>query len=224
MPTVIRGKFTLEEVIKRTYDEWENRFDFYKRDLVKRITIKEVKTYTPDRLNVPTTKYVVETKSWPQYRPYYTAKDSRGRPRKYQRTTSHTYDTVMQFDRLSVKTRNWKARVGSGRKWNSRPSQSQIHSIYRDNLKRWSKEKIAAHRKKKHKYLDVGDYNAQVNGINGDFAFRCSHAYWKHGHLFGNSYKKEEVSQWNPRAEVFLPKHLINILTILMQKGILSRD
>ena len=27
--------------------------------------------------------------------------------------------------------------------------------------------------------------NSQVNGINGDFIFRCGFAWWLHNHLFG---------------------------------------
>ena len=160
--------------------------------------------------------------SWPQYYPYYTRLDSRGRPRRYQRKISHHYDINLEMDRLSINTYYWSGRLGSGKVWNTHPSQSKIKTLYPQNRARWSPKRKAAH-KKKAKYLDIGDFNSQENGINADWIFRCSFAWWLHGHLFGRNYHgNRPASIRNPQSIMFLPKHMINLIEMLLQRGVLK--
>jgi len=221
------GDITLKQLLKQTYAYVENRYEYRKRDVVKRIIIKKVQEI--NRHDIPKnprtyTKYIIESKSYPQYPPYYTGKDSRGRSIQYQRTHSHFYDIVLEIDRLSLNTFNWKGRIGSGRVWVKSPSQNKIKTIYPKNRKRWSKERIEKH-KKKAPYLDVGDYNSQVKGINGDFIFRCAYAWHFHDHLWGrNYYGNVPARKMNPLNIMFAPKHFINVVDLLARQGILKND
>ena len=218
---------TIKQILQVTQQYAPNRYIYRKRDVVKKILIKEViEVERHDLEGEPRkrTKYVIESKSFPQYYPYFTQKDSRGRSRRYQRTTSHHYDINLEMDRLSINTYYWSGRLGSGKIWNTSPPQSQIKAIYPANKKRWSAQRKAAH-KRKAKYLDTGDYNSQVNGINADFIFRCSYSWWLHGHLFSRNYFGNVPAQvTNPQSIMFLPKHMINLIEMLLQKGILKDD
>lgn len=238
------GDFTIKEVLQITNKFYRNRYTYKRRDVVKRIKILQVKQI--ERHDIPGeprvyTKYVIESKSWPQYPPYYTRTDSRGRRRQYQRSIAHYYDVIFEMDRMSLNTKNWTGRVGSGKQWKSDPPQSQIKSLYpktrrllrrkadrRGNTKKEQNQeykKLVEKHKKSAQYLDVGDYNSQEHGLNGDFIFRCSYAWWKANHLFGrNYYGNVAASQTNPSAIVFFPKHALNVLEQLMQKGILKDD
>ena len=231
MPDVIKGSYTLRQLLNLTkqHEQFRNRFDNRDRDVIKRITIKEVRELSYSKPGAPTIKYVIETYSYPQYPPYSGLIDVR-RGRQTQRRIRHEYDTVLELDRLSIDTIHWKMRLGSGRKWVRRPPQSQVKQIYRETMRKWRRqfkgkklrEKIQKH-KKSAKYLDVGDYNSQVLGINGDFTFRCAWAYYVHGHLFGRQYYGNIPSRiTNPHAVMFATKHTINILEVLMRRGILK--
>jgi len=229
MPPAIHGTFTLRQVLYFTQQYAKTRFKHYERDVVKRIIINKIKRYEPDRVGGPSILFQIESKSWPQYNPYYTKRDKRGRLRSYQRTISHYYDCILQFDRLSIDTKYWKGRVGSGKIWDSHPPQKFIKQVYKETRAKWKKryspeelKKIIKRHKGRAKYLDVGDYNSQVKGINGDFTFRCSFAWWKAGHLFGRNYYGNVPSSLNPKGVVFLPKHMINFIQILLAKGVLK--
>ncbi|KKL48202.1 hypothetical protein LCGC14_2327860 [marine sediment metagenome] len=229
MPDAIAGTFTMRQVLFFTQQYVKNRFDNYKRDVTKRIVIKRIQKYKADRPGGPTILFQVESKSYPQYNPYFTRKDKRGRLRSYQRTTPHYYDCILQFDRLSIDTVHWRGRVGSGKVWIAHPSQQKIKQIYKETRadwkKRYSPERVREEIKKQKdraKYLDIGDYNSQVNGINGDFIFRCSFAWWSHGHQYGRSYYGNVPSSLNPKNVIFLPKHMINFITVLLQQGVLK--
>lgn len=221
------GTFTLTEVLLFTDQFVPNRFDFKERDVVRRIIVKEVREVDVHHLpGSPrsNTKYVIQSKSWPQYYPYYRGRDSRGRTIAYQRTVAHMYDITLEMDRLSLNTRNWRMRLGSGKVWNLHPPQSQIKQIYRENRVRWDSKRQARHRATA-PYLDVGDWNAQAQGINADFIFRQSFARWRHGHLFGRNYfGNVPAVVRNPDDIIFLTKHEINCVEMLMEKGVLKNN
>ena len=224
MPNIINGSYSIKEVLNFTYQYAESRYEYKKRDVVKRIVIKEVREVS--RHDIPGkpriyTKYIIESKSFPQYAPYYTKKDSRGRSRKYQRTTSHHYDVTLEMDRLSLNTKIWKMRLGSGRIWDTHPPQSQIKKIYPENKKRWSRKRQESH-KRRAKYLDIGDYNSQKLGINADFIFRQAYARYHHGHLFNRSYYGNVPSSLNPSHILFFTKHELNLIEVLMNQAILT--
>lgn len=220
-------RFTIKEVLQITKQYVPNRYEYMKRDVVKRVYIKQVKEV--QRHDIPgkpreRIKYEIVSKSYPQYAPYYTGKDKRGRPIRYQRTISHHYDIILEIDRLSINTSNWRMRVGSGRKWEKKPPQSKVKTIYKGNRKRWSKDRQALHRKKA-PYLDAGDYNSRVKGIMGDFHFRQAWAYHIHGHLYGRQYGGNIPSPiTNPKNVVFFDKHQLNFINSLMNRGVLKNN
>lgn len=236
------GDFTLREVRLFTQRFYANRYTYKQRDVVKKINIKEVMEV--QRHDIPgepreRTKYVIESKSWPQYPPYYTRKDNRGRTRSYQRTVSHEYDVIFEMDQLSLSTKNWTSRVGSGRQWKTNPPQNQIKTLYpqtkrllrrkanrRGNTqaeKNKEYKKLVEKHKKRAQYLDVGDYNSRKLGLNGDWIFRCDYAYYIHGHRFGrNYYGNNPAEETNPNNIVFFTKHQLNVIDQLMQRGILT--
>ena len=164
MPDAIDGTFTIRQVLFFTQQIKKNRFQTYKRDVVKRIVVKKIQRYKADRPGGPTVLFQVESKSWPQYNPYYTRKDKRGRSRSYQRTTPHFYDCFLQLDRLSIDTVHWRGRVGSGKIWVAHPPQQKVKQIYKETRARWKKkyspkryrEEIRK-QKTRAKYIDVGD-------------------------------------------------------------------
>ncbi len=229
MATVLNGKFTIREVLLITQQYARSRFKNKKRDVVKRIIIKKIKTYHVDRRKAPSISYFIESKSWPNYKPYFNPKSGR----KYQRRVSHHYDVVLQMDRLSIDTKAWRGRLGSSAKWEMLPPQNKIKQIYKGTREKWKKkykgnpkglkEEIDKH-KKRAQYLDVGDYNSRVKGINGDFKFRLAYAWNQSGHLFGKDIGARNVPalKTNPNNIVFFPKHFINVIEILMARGILK--
>lgn len=229
------GDLTITEVMQNTYRHFPTRFQTRRRDVVKRIEVKEVKTV--ERHDVQgeprvRTSYWIISKSWPNYPPYL----RQGRTR--QRRIPHYYDIMLEMDELSLTTKNWRMRVGSGRKWVEHPPQSQIKSLYpetrrklrrkaqrraqnRTEENRLYREYVNKH-KKRAPYLDVGDYNSRVLGLNGDWVFRQSYAYWKAGHLWGrNYYGNVPAPIMNPANIVFFDKHQLNTIEILMRMGVL---
>jgi hypothetical protein len=221
MANVIQGTYTIRQVLNFTRQYVPNRFSYRSRDVIKRITVQRVTNLSPDRPGEPSVKYRIITYSYPQYGNYLKQK---GPKAKQQRTIRHQYDTVFEVDRLSVDTVHWRMRVGTGRDWVEKPPQKAIKQIYPENRKRWDKKRITRHRKTA-KYLDVGDYNARVKGINADFCFRCAYAYWRAGHLYGDPRKARQPSNvTNPKYIMFFTKHAIHIIETLLANGVLKRD
>lgn len=226
MAHTIEGTYTIKELLQKTAtsSKFKNRFDYKDRDRVKLVAIRSIKYFEPDRLNAPSTKIQVVTRSTPKYAPYKPESKS-GRLRK--RRVNHQYDITFECDRLSINTKNWTVMIGSGRSWIKNPPQSKIHSIYRENLKRWSKEKIEAHRKRKGVYESVGDWNAQVRGINADWIFTQSYCFDFYKHRFGREYglaRNTPPNITNKSLEMAAPKHLISFFESLMRSGILKND
>jgi len=236
MGNVIDGKYTIKEVLRFTKEAFKNRFSYKDRDVIKRIVVKRIRRFSPDRIGEPTILYEVESKSWPNYKPYFDPESGK----KYQRKIPHYYDVILQMDRLSLNTVRWRGRLGSAKKWDKQPSQKHVKSIFRKTREKWKKQslkkgktkkeqvawlkqKIVNH-KKKAEYLDVGDYNSRVHGINGDFVFRFAHAWWVNGHLYDRTYGyRMECDITNPSKIVAFPKHFISVIEILMRKGILKK-
>lgn len=233
------GDYTLLQAFQMTQKFFSNRFEYKERDVIKSITIKEVtEVQRHDLPGEPRQykKYEILSRSYPQYPPYYTGKDSRGRTVSYQRSIMHQYDVILEMDKLSLSTANWKLRVGSGKKWNKRPPQNQIKTLYRATKRKFERKasrsdnKSVAYRRlvnqhrSKAKYLDVGDWNSQVLGLNGDWIFKCDYAYYYHGHRFGRNYYGNVPARiTNPYNIVFLTKHAINTIEQLMQHGIITK-
>ena len=175
-----------------------NRYDYKTRDVIKRIIVKEVKQLKGSVKEPPRTKFVIISQSYPQYAPYYTPTDSRGRPRSYQRTYKHQYEVTIELDRLSINA-PFKGRVGSDRKWRfdsrTRKDRNSGRVIESENIKL---------------------------GINGDFWFRCSWVWQQNGILFGRNWAIGPPNVVNPHHIVFAPKHFISVCEQLINRGILK--
>lgn len=220
MANIIDGTYTIREVLQFTKQYVPNRFEYRKRDVLKRITIQKVIELSPDRPSEPSIRYTITSFSFPQYKPYINVK---GKQAKKQRSIRHQYDTILTMDRLSIDTKAWKIRTGTTKKWIAKPPQKYVKQIYRETRKLWDKKRIERH-KKKAPYLDPGDYNSQERGIMADWIFRQAYAFHKAGHFYGNPQMGKRPSSLNRKAVLFFNKHQINIIETLMVRGILGRD
>lgn len=238
MPNVINGTYTLKQVLLFTNEsKFKTRIKTRKRDVLKSITVKKISELKTDRPKEPNVKYEITSYSYPNYQPYY----NKLKGRKYQRKIKHQYDIVLEMDRLSLNTTIWKMRVGSEKKYDPKPPQNKIKQVYKEtrenienrvNITKLSdKEKKLKIKneidkiKKYNKYLDVGDYNSRVLGINLDFYFRCSVVYKLNGHLFARDMTNHNFPKiTNPKGIMFFTKHQINFIEKLMEKGVLKDD
>lgn len=202
MPRTLKNKdgWTIRKLVQNTYHHMNNRFDYKERDVLKSVIVKKIKVYDDKEPGQARTKYVIESRSYPQYYPYYTRKDARGRVRARQRTYRHEYDITIQLDELSLDTDRFRMRTGSDLKWDFSPSgkskkDSRGRIIEGTNIKR---------------------------GINGDFFFRCSWLYKQKGILFGRNFANGPPNTANPNHILFLDKHMLRTVEFLINRGILQ--
>ena len=249
MSNKITGTFSISQIMDKTYySKYNTRFEYRKRDVIKKVLVIKQTTLHPDRPTEPTITYIFKTYSYPQYYPYT-------RYTKYskQRKFRHEYDNILSIEadengKFSKDSVNWKYRLGSQKKWNNKPPQSQIKQIYRETMKKWTydyniacnkikarninstlkktllqkekdnlKKKIKVHRYQA-KYLDVGDFNSRVLGLNGDFVRRVAPVYQHYGHLYGRNVENVIDADYE---HPFAPKHFINLVDTLVKLGIL---
>lgn len=220
MANVISGTYTLAQVMNLTKQYVPNRFDNRDRDVIKRITVQKVTQLSPDRPGEPSIRYRITTYSYPQYGKFKNIK-SKGAGK--QRSIRHQYDTILTMDRLSLNTKAWKIRTGTNKNWEAKPPQKEIKQIYRENQKRWDKKRIKRHRRNA-PYLDVGDWNSRVKGLNGDQIFRTAYALYKAGHYYGDPRGGRRPSSLNSGNIPFFIKHQIHVIETLMKNGILKND
>ena len=213
------------------------RFRNMNRDILpSKLKVTERLVYSKDRKDQPDRKFVVESWSAPQYYPYNKLKS--GKRTKRQLQVKHKYDLTLVIENdkngnFSFDSRiRW--RVGGFKKWNTKPSQNLIKSVYkktRDNLsKRYGKgtqrykdeiNKIKA----KGKYENVGDYNAQVNGLNGEYFYTLSPLAYVYNCSYGVIWNKEFNSK-KPFNEIKFPffcKHSLALIFYLLKKRILKK-
>ena len=200
MPKSIQNKehLTLRKLLQNTYVHVQNRFEYRKRDVVKQIKVQKITQYPVT--GGTRTSFKIISSSYPQYYPYYTKKDSRGRKRRFQRTYRHEYEVVIQLDELSVDTDKFKIRTGRDAKWDF---------------------SVKGKSKKDGKGRIIEGSNIQ-RGINGDHFFRLSWLRWNSGILFGKNYANGPPTKTNKFGIHFLTKHEINVIEVLMNKGILK--
>ena len=209
MPSKLEGNWTIKQLMDVTYRYFRNRFRFMKRDVINSsIKIRKIEVYDGKVPGKARTKFIVETSSYPQYKPYFTGKDKRGRTIRYQRTYRHHYDTILQMDRLSLNV-PVKYRCGANKRWIDRVSRNLMKSK----------------KNPRGKYLSVGDFNIKTKGINPDFYFRVEYIAYLEGCLFGRPYAvgmpDTKTNKW---GVPFLSKHAIWVVKTLMEKGILKDD
>ena len=202
MPDSIQNAsgWTLRRLLQNTYFHFPNRFEYARRDVLKSIRIKTVRVYGNLEPGQARTKYIIESSSYPQYAPYYTQYDSRGRPRSRQRSYKHYYDVTIQLDELSLDSDRVKLRTGADKKWRF-GSDNRARKDSRGRVIEGTNQKL---------------------GINGDFFFRLSWVYREEGILFGRNWANGAPTKTNPNRVVFLDKHLINAVEQLVNRGILQ--
>lgn len=199
MPVPITNEYTIRTLLLTTYQYKRNRLEYMKRDVLSTIQIQRVSVYDGKQPGQARTKYVVRSFSYPQYAPYFTKTDSRGRPRTKQRTYKHQYDVTIQLDKLSIDV-PVKLRTGAAKAWDFGP--------------RGKATKGANGR--------ITEGTNVLRGLNGDFFFRLSNLYAEKGVLFGRDFTNGPATRTNPQRIMFLDKHAIRVITILMERGILS--
>jgi hypothetical protein len=204
MPSKLQGKWNIIALLNTTQQIAFDRFEYAKRDIpVSAIQIQKVTVYDGKQPGTGNrTTFFIKSHSWPQYWPYFTKKDSRGRIRTYQRTTSHEYQVIIQLDYLTLST-PVRLRTGADKKW--------IFEVNPTLIK--SKKNPYG------QYLSIGDYNAK-NGINGDMFFAHSWNRKIDDCLFGRNY-----AGWAPEkySTCFLTKHEIACIEHLMEAGIFTK-
>lgn len=200
MPRKIQNNWTLRKLIQNSYSHKYSRTRFiYKlRDMVKVVRIEKVAVYNGKNPGNARTKYVVTTRSTPQYYPYFTKKDAWGRTRQRQLKYHHEYSVIIQLDKLSLDV-PFKGRVGSIGSWDFSP-QGQSY-------------------RKGNRLIEGTNYR---KGINADFWFRCSWVWQQEGILFGRNYANGAPVKVNPNNIVFAPKHFLAVVQLLMERGILK--
>lgn len=201
MPRKIQNDWTLRKLIQNTYAHQysKTRFTYKIRDLVKVIRVEQVSVYNGKDPGKARTKFIITTRSTPQYYPYFTKKDKWGRTRQHQIRYKHEYAVTIQMDKLSIDV-PFKGRVGAVGSWDF----------------------SAAGSPKKLPNGKIKEGTNYLRGINGDFWFRCSWVWQQEGILFGKNYAKGAPVKVNPNNIVFAPKHFLAVVQYLMEQGILK--
>lgn len=202
MPDSIRNErgWTLRKLIQNTYHHFPTRIENARRDRVRIIRIKKISVYGDLEPGQARTKYIIESRSTPQYWPYFTKRDRWGRRRTFQRSHQHQYDVTIQLDRLSIDSDRIRLRTGADKKWRF----GRQHRARRDAMGR------------------VIEGTNPNEGINGDFFFRLSWVYRNEGLLFGRNWASGPPDVRNPHYIVFLDKHMLNTVQTLVNMGVLS--
>lgn len=206
MPRSIQNqnKITLRYLITNTYVNMPSRIKNMERDVLRSVTVQKVSVYDGRNPGEARTKYVIRSYSYPQYKPYYDGgKTKWGHPRSKQRTYKHQYDVTIQMEELSLDCDAIKLRTGADARWDFTKNGKgywvgkgrQKHYIEGSNVKR---------------------------GLNGDFFFRCSALYAQAGILFGRNFANGMPRKTNPNNVLFLDKHMLNVVKLLVDKGIIQ--
>jgi hypothetical protein len=229
---------TIFEVFNYTYNVLETRFENYERDVLpSRLKIRDKLVYAKNKKGLYTTpdeRLEVESWSAPQYSPYDKLKSSGA---KRQMKVKHQYSIIMalQKDANGIYSMQSKViwRVGSYKRMKY-PPQRLIKQIYKETREALKKKydddpdlvREAIDKIKKHAiYESVGDYAAQVLGINLDNYHRN---YWLQARylcLFG-PLTNPEINK-NPRDKhirfPFACKHFLGLILFLVKKGIIKK-
>jgi hypothetical protein len=207
MSSKLKSKWDINSLLQITAQAAPNRYVYMQRDVIKSaIKIKKVTVYSGKNPGQGRTTFYVESSSFPNYYPYYTVFDKRGRRRAYQRTFRHTYDCVLQLDWLSIKT-PVKIRIGSEKNWISNISPSLIKSKKNPNGQ----------------YLSIGDYNISERGINPDMLFTTEWYRFQDQCLYGKNRTTYAPSlKQNPYSVVFLTKHELWMCETLLETGLFA--
>ncbi len=204
MPRSIRNPdgWTIKKLVQNTWTHMQNRFEYRERDVLKSIIVKEVNVYDGKNPGEARTTFKIESRSYPQYYPYYTRLDKRNRPRSKQRSYRHEYEIILQMDSLSINDDRIKLRTGADAKW--------------DFSERGKSKKVGRGRNQR-----IIEGSNIKRGLNGDHFFRLSWIRRESGILYGRNYAGWFPKQTNPKGIQFLTKHELRVLEVLMNRGIL---
>lgn len=205
MPRSIRNEngWTIRKLVQNTYYHKHNRFEYKERDVLRSVIIKKVSVYNGKNPGEDRTTYEIESRSYPQYKPYYTGRDVRNRSIQYQRSYRHEYDVVLQMDSLSIDDDRIHLRTGADKKWDFSPrGKGKWQGTGRNR-----------------RYIEGTNIK---RGLNGDFWFRLSALYQQQGILYGRCWAEGMPDKVNPHHIVFLDKHMLRTIEFLMDRGILK--
>ena len=223
---------SIRQILQYTYKYFNNRFDYYKRDILKtKITIKKVKQYKRNKegkTSTPSEMLFISTKSAPQYKPYTNhLKSDNGKQMKYKHEYNHMI--AIQPNEYNNYTLDSKIiwRTGSMKKWESdadKIGQSELQCFTprtKENIKKkkLSKTEIEKLKKRysKNKYVSVGDFNAQERGIFGDDYYHNYTVQQKFCCLYGKNWEETEIKDRLP----FFNKHILAVIIALVKKGVI---
>ena len=231
---------TIAQIYQYTYSnpKVRNRFDYMERDVLKtRIKIEKRTVYKKNKegkFTTPEERLFICSFSNPQYYPYSKIK-SKGAIK--QRKIKHEYDIILCIQNTPNGYDYWNSkivwRVGSLKKWQNNVPQNKVKTIYHETRERLerkyaklpNKEKRLAINKeidkikKRATFLDKGDFNSRINGINGDCYFRSYPLQLKYDALYGRCYHMELPDNIE---YCFFDKHMIGCINFLLKKGIIK--
>ena len=211
------GTYSIQQVLQYTHryyaDRIQNRakeqsrlshFEFYK--------IINHRRYAVDDAVQPQLGEKVLYRIIATVKPRYEVVIINGVRRVVGRHIPDAYKIVFETDELSLTTKNWKIRLGSGAAYVKNPPLNQLVSYPKAGIR----NKI---------FKNKNDWNALVLGINADFAFRCAYVYNEYGHLLGNfneGYLKTPPISLNSNHIMFFPKHIVNFFELLLYRGVIK--
>lgn len=231
---------TISQVYQYTYSnpKTKTRFEYMKRDVLKtRVRIEKRTVYKKNhesKFNDPEERLLIKSFSYPQYYPYTKVKSKRALK---QRKIRHEYDCTILIQNTPNGYSFWDSKIrwhlGSFRKWQDNVPQNKVKSIFnktRERLERKyaklpPKERKLAIKKECDKirqraeYLDKGDYNSRVNGLNGDYVFRLAPLQLKFDCGYGKVYYTECPKDI---SFPFFTKHDLRIIEYLLRSGIVK--
>jgi hypothetical protein len=227
---------TIATVYRYTFQDLHTRFFNKERDILTtkiKVTNKIIyKKNKEGKFSSPDERLDIMSWSAPQYKPYL-KKDQ-----KRQMKVKHHYDIILvlqkdDFGEYSFMSKiQW--RVGSYKKWDSKPSQAKVKTILGSTKERLKKscitkgefdrekynKKIEQY-KKSGRYLDCGDYNSQEKGINGDNYFRNYLVQARFDCLFGPLPDKS-LSESIDTNYPFFCKHTLAVIDYLLKRKIIK--
>jgi hypothetical protein len=228
------GTFTIRQVLQFTNIMFPDRYSrrIPEKERLTGIHISEVTRYewpekqslTPGvRVEAVPKKYyrIVST-----LRPRHKVLQIGGNLRLLGKNIQSSYEIIFETDELSLDTKHWKIRLGSGRLWQDAPTHAlaSIPKIARERnvgIQEWLRTRSP----RAALFMNKSDWNSLVLGINADFLFRCSFVYKKFGHLFGYTQGPANFRppvKTNPFGVLFFPKHIINFFEVLMEMGVFT--
>lgn len=228
------GTFTIRQVLLLTHEFFPQRFRARNPDKfriahleVSKVNHREYPSFEAMRKGErPVVKeyYRIITYLEPKYK----RRKIRGTSRIFGRKVTKSYQIILEIDRLSIDTKHWQIRLGTGRVWQKMNGERFMAITRRErrlhpNVQRLLKVKAL----KANAFLNEGDWNALALGINADFIFRCSFVYKKYGHLYGITQGLPDYRppvKTNPKGIMFFPKHILNFLELLAEMKILISE